>query len=261
MDFKKTIEKIKEALDSKVKKTTPESYTFPVIKDSSLLSIDKSIVQKFPSISVGVAIIKGIHIEKTNPDLQKEINKFLSSHSELNNEIINSYPEVQSYRKLYKEMGVDWHSRRPSPEALLRRIAQKKGLYNVNTCVDAYNLIVMKHRVSVGAFDLDQINFPTILKHPSDGDEILLLGDSEPTKYKLTEIAYFDQKGGYNMDFNYRDAQRTAVKDTTKNILLNIDGVYDISRAHVEKTLKESIDIITKYCGGTVEDAGIVIAE
>jgi len=158
-------------------------------------------------------------------------------------------------------MGIDWHSQRPSPEALLRRIALEKGLYTINTCVDAYNLIVMKNRVSVGAFDYDKFHFPTVMRFPKEGEEILLLGDKEPTKFKPEELAYFDQLGGYNIDFNYRDAQRTAVTENTKDILLNIDGIYDITREKVERSLKESIDVITKYCGGTVELAGIVSAE
>ena len=136
-------------------------------------------------------------------------------------------------------MGIDWHSRRPSPEALLRRVVLKKGVYSINTCVDAYNLIVMRNRISVGAFDLDKIKMPTVLRFPTPGEEILLLGDTEPTKYKETELAYFDQKGGYNIDFNYRDARKTAVSLETKNLYLNVDGVYDISPQEVEKVLKE----------------------
>ena len=157
-------------------------------------------------------------------------------------------------------MGIDWHSRRPSPEALLRRVALKKDLYSVNTCVDAYNLIVMKERVSVGAFDLDKITFPTVLRFPKKGEEILLLGDSEPTQYKPAELAYFDQMGGYNIDFNFRDAQRTAVQDETTNLYINVDGVYDISSHQVEKSLKEACDIIMKYCGGTLEIFGVTSA-
>lgn len=172
--------------------------------------------------------------------------------------MINTYPEVQSYRKLYKEMKVDWHSRRPSPEALLRRVALKKGLYHINTCVDAYNLVVMKNRVSSGAFDLDAVQFPTVLRYAKEGESIHLLGDKEPTIYKPTEIAYFDTVGGYNIDFNYRDAQRTAVSEKTKNLLINIDGVYNILQEQVEKTLQETIDSIQKYSGGTVEIAGII---
>jgi DNA/RNA-binding domain of Phe-tRNA-synthetase-like protein len=87
-----------------------------------------------------------------------------------------------------------------------------------------------------------------------------LLGDKEPTKFRSIELAYFDKSGGYNIDFNYRDAQRTAVTEKTKDILLNIDGIFDIDRKKVEKSLQESIDMVLKYCGGTVEIAGIVSA-
>ena len=118
----------------------------------------------------------------------------------------------------------------------------------------------MKHRISVGAFDLEKIAFPTELRFAKENEEILLLGDSEPTKYNSTELAYFDKEGGYNIDFNYRDSQRTAVQMDTKNILLNVDGVYDITPEEVEKVLRESVDRIIAYCGGTLETFGIETA-
>ncbi len=231
---------------------------FPTITDPSIFSINKEVTAKFPSVSIGIAIIEGVTITKENEELNAYVEEFEKSQSNLTNEIISAYPEVQSYRKLYKEMKIDWHSRRPSPEALLRRVSQKKPLYKINTCVNAYNLIVMKHRVSVGAFDLDKIQFPTELKFPVEGDEILLLGDKEPTKYKTTELAYFDKQGGYNIDFNYRDAQRTAVTSETKNLYINVDGIYDITRDKVEQSLQETIENILHYCGGKLKLAGIV---
>ncbi len=249
----------KQSDDSRIiKKIDPGQarMTFAAI-NSNIFSIDKAVSEKYPSIVIGVAIIKGVTIKKSDPELTKELDRFISLQKKLNNEAIGAYPEVLSYRKLYKEMGIDWHSRRPSPEALLRRLAQGKELYKINTCVDAYNLTVMKHRVSIGAFDYDKVSFPTVLKFPTRGDEILLLGDKEPTKYKSSELAYFDQNGGYNIDFNYRDAQRTAVSESTANILLNIDAIYDITRDQVEQSLCESIENIQKYCGGTVEIVGI----
>lgn len=225
-----------------------------------IFSIDQKLKEKFPSISVGVAVIKDVIIKKSNEDLEKEKQELLSSFESLTTEKIGQYPEILSYRKLYKETEIDWHSRRPSPEALLRRIALKKGLYTVNTCVDAYNLVVMKNRVSVGAFDLDRFSFPTALRFAKTGEEILLLGDSEPTKYKEGEIAYFDKNGGYNIDFNYRDAQRTAVQLSTKNLYINVDGVYDIAPKKVEEVLKEACDKIMQHCGGKLELFGVETA-
>jgi lysyl-tRNA synthetase class 1 len=230
------------------------------LQKPELFVLKKDVTEKLPSISVGIAVIKGVSIKKEDPDLEKEKGNLLQTLDTLTTEQLGEYPEIISYRKLYKAMGVDWHSRRPSPEALLRRVALKKGLYTINTCVDAYNLVVMKNRISVGAFDLDTIAFPTELRFAKEGEEILLLGDSEPTKYKPTELAYFDQKGGYNIDFNFRDSQRTAVQLETKNLLLNVDGVYDITAEEVENVLRESVDMIIKYCGGTLETFGVETA-
>jgi len=261
MGIEETIEKLSKINSKNAEnRTTSNNYLFPDFSDKKIFSIDEAVAKKYPSINIGIAIIKNINIKKNNPELTQAINEFVSSQSHLSNEIISAYPEVITYRKLYKEMGIDWHSRRPSPEALLRRISQKKDLYQINTCVDAYNLVVLRNRVSVGAFDYDKFHFPTVMRYPVDGEEILLLGDKEPTKFKPAELAYFDEQGGYNIDFNYRDAQRTAVTENTKDILLNIDGVFDITREKVERSLQESIDIILKYCGGKVETAGIISA-
>ncbi len=229
------------------------------IEKPDFFVIDSSLKKVIPSISVGIALIKGARIQKTDKKLEEEKNAFLTTLTGLTTERLGTYPELISYRKLYKVMGIDWHSRRPSPEALLRRVVLGKGLYTVNTCVDAYNLVVMKHHVSVGAFDADNIQFPTVLRYAGEGDEILLLGDSEPTKYTSKEIAYYDQAGGYNIDFNYRDAQRTMVTEDTKNIWINVDGVYDITPEEVQKSLRESVEIIMKYCGGTLEFEGVVV--
>lgn len=231
-----------------------------LLNNPKIFSISEEIKRVYPSISIGIAVINGVTIEKSNEELEKEKKQLLNSLSSFTTEQLGQYSEIISYRKLYKAMGVDWHSRRPSPEALLRRVALKKGLYNVNTCVDAYNLIVIKNRISVGAFDMDALEFPTVLRFPKKGEEILLLGDDQPTKLNETEVAYFDKKGAINLDFNYRDAQRTAVQLTTKNLYINVDGVYDITPQDVERVLKETCDIITKYCGGIVETFGIEIA-
>ncbi len=228
-------------------------HIFPTLSRSEIFSIGTAAKEKFPSVKIGVAIIKNVRIQKTHPDLEIEKASLLDQLKGLTTEEIGKMPEILSYRRLFKEIGIDWHSRRPSPEALLRRIAQGKDLYQVNTCVDAYNLVVMKHHVSVGVFDLDTVAFPTNLDLAQGNEEILLLGDQEPTKIKAGEMCYFDKTGPFNLDFNYRDAQRTMVREETTNLFVNVDGVYDISRAQVEQSLQETIELIQKYSGGEVE--------
>lgn len=241
--------------------TVSKNWQFETLSESSLFSIHRDVQDAYPSIVVGLAVIRGITIQKTHPELEKEKQALLQNLDGLTTDTLNQYPELLSYRKLYKATGIDWHSRRPSPEALLRRVAQGKDLYSINTCVDAYNLIVMKNRVSVGAFNYPNFSLPTRLQFAKGGEQILLLGDTEPTTLKPGELCYFDQEGPYNLDFNYRDAQRTSVTDQTTDILINIEGVFEISREQIEQSLEEVITIITKYCGGTVEMSGVVEAK
>jgi len=237
-----------------------EKYIFDELADPHLFSISDRVKDKFPSATVGIAVISGVTIEKQHPDLTKEINAFLQTVKGMPAQEISQYPEISSYHRLYKETGVDLGSRRPSPEALLRRAVKGQALEPINTCVDAYNLIVMKNRVSAGAFNLDEIKKSTKLDLAQGGEQTLYIGEDKPTLIEKGEICYFDQVGAYNLDFNYRDAIRTQVDEKTKNLWINLEGVYDISRHQVEQSLQEVIEIIQKYCGGTVELAGIVEA-
>ena len=161
-------------------------------------------------------MIRNVSIKKKDKVLEDEKNKLIEEYKNITLEQIDTYPELQSYRQMYKKMGVDFHSRRPSPEALLRRVALGKGLYAINTCVDAYNLVVMKYRISLGAFDADHMTLPCEVKVAGGGETIDLLGVDGVTTLKKGEVIYCDQIGPYNLDYNYRDAERTKITEQTK---------------------------------------------
>ncbi|MFC1790161.1 lysine--tRNA ligase [Patescibacteria group bacterium] len=254
------VSRLKEAASYRQKELKERAFLYPLLNDSGVFTIDSQFVSKYPSTTVGIALIRGVKIKKKDPGLSQEIEQFVRGQEGLSNQQIGEFPEISSYRRLYKETGIDWHKRRPSPESLNRRIVRGGTIPNVNTCVDAYNLIVAKYRVSAGAFDLDKIKLPTVLRFAKKREKILLLGDNEATEYLPGEVAYFDQMGGYNIDFNYKDAARTLVTEKTTNLLINTEGIFEITRHQVERTLQETIKIITKYCGGRVKLAGIVKA-
>ena len=226
-------------------------------KTNDLVLIDPSVSEKWPSMKIGWAIMKNVKIQQKDEKLEKEKIKVLKALKNVTVEEIGKFPEIESYRKLYREMGVDWHSRRPSPEALLRRVAQGKGLYTVNTCVDSYNLVVMKNHISVGAFDLDKMTMPFTVNRAKSTDQIILIGEDKPTVIIEGAVCYYDKEGPFNQYFNYRDADRTKVTQSSKNIVINVDGVFNIDSDQVEKVLNETIAMVEKYCGGKLVDKGI----
>lgn len=79
---------------------------------------------------------------------------------------------LEPARMLYRAFGIDPSRRRPSSEALLRRILQGKGLFTVNTAVDAANLASLRIALPVGLYDRAQIE-------TEDGRVVLRLGAPE----------------------------------------------------------------------------------
>ena len=228
------------------------------IKDKDLISIDKDFLDKYNNPNVGVAIIKGVKVKKEDKKLEKLKNEVMSEISEsLRHDEIDDLVNIESFHQMYNQMGLDTRSRKSSPEAMLRRLAEGNSLYTVNTCVDAYNLAVILTQVSAGAFDLDKFKFPVVLREAREGEKIEIIG-GEVKELSKGEVCYFDRKGAYNMDYNYRDAERTKVTLDTKNLFINVEGVNSITQEQVADALMLTVELITSFCGGKVERMGLV---
>lgn len=258
--YKKPTTTIRNEFEQKIQKLRYKLSTDSIeeIEDKSIISIDEKIQENYENVNVGFAIIKGIEVNKTDKELEKLKEKVYAGIEEtLAAEDIDDIPEIESYRQMYEKMGVDTSSRKSSPEAMLRRIVQGDELYTVNTCVDAYNLAVLLTQVSAGAFNIDKLKFPIKLREAKDGEQIEIIG-GEKKKLKEGEVCYFDQNGAYNIDFNFRDAERTKVDENTKDIMINVEGVNNISREQVADALKLTVELITRFCGGEVDEMGLL---
>ncbi len=67
---------------------------------------------------------------------------------------VGAPPVVARTRAAFRALGKDPSRYRPSSEALLRRVAQGKPLFAVNSLVDANNLVSLTSRFPAGAYDL-----------------------------------------------------------------------------------------------------------
>jgi len=219
-------------------------------KHSKDAYIEEEVLEKFPGTSFAYTVIKNVQIKKEDKELDELKSKILEQRSSLNLEDIKAMPSITTYRMMLKSTGVDVNSNRPSPEALLRRIAQGKGLYTVNTAVDAYNLAVIETGIGLGAFDLSKITTPKMLRFSKEGEEVVLLGDDSVTKTKKGQLVYADSEKLLTVDLNYRDNTLTKITTDTKDILLCSDGGPGIDTEEVKAALKKGAEYIIQFCGG-----------
>ncbi len=237
----------------------PSGIDIPDIEGDDYLSMSEDFKEKYETAAAGYVVIEGATVGKDNKELNRlsrSIEKMLKG---LTKGAIDGSPNIQSYRDMYRDMGVDWHSRRPSPEALLRRISQGKDLYSVNEVVDAYNLAVITQQVSVGVFDMDNMEFPVQLGI-SDGDDKIDIIGGEVKEIEDGEVCYFDQNGAYNLDYNYRDSERTKITTDSTNLIVNAEGIGKIGAEQVRYALQLAAALVIRFSGGKVKKAGLVKA-
>jgi len=246
-----TEEKKKE--ESKEQKAEQPSADAKETPSDSLIIIDKEVRKKFPGLKVGAAIIKGVNVQKKNPELEKLKKEMLPDIKKKAEAIIVESKKLRDYEKLYKETGVDLSKRKPSPLAMLKRLADGKDLYSVNTIVDAYNLVVLKHTMSIGAFDFNQLKLPVYLKFSEVGEKFIAIGEDKPSMLKQGELIYANDELVFTRDLNYKDADKTKVTDKTKDIVVYVDGTESADEEEVKKVLSEVCNLITKYSSGKVE--------
>jgi DNA/RNA-binding domain of Phe-tRNA-synthetase-like protein len=237
----------------------PEQIEIPAIEGDDYLSMTDEFKSQYPTASAGYVVIEGAEVEKDNENLMKLTNKIIKSLRGLTKSEIDNSSNIESYRDMYRSMGVDWHSRRPSPEALLRRISHGKDLYKVNEVVDAYNLAVITQQVSVGVFDMDNMKFPVELGISDGSHKIDILGGGVKD-VEEGEVCYFDQNAPYNLDYNYRDSERTKITADSTNLIINAEGVGEIAPEQVRYALQLAAALVTRFSGGEIKQAGLVTA-
>ena len=228
------------------------------IKSGGSFSVDPQLKKDFPGIFYAYTVINGVNIKKSNNDLNKLKDQVTRNFKGYKLEDIDQIKPIIEYRALFKATGTDLHSKRPSPDALLRRVVQGKGLYNVNTAVDAYNVAVLETHVGLGGFNYDKVEEPVTLRYSKKGEKMKLLGDDEATILREKQIVYSDSKKPITLDLNYRDIDETKITIDTKNIILFADGTPGLAQDTVVEALKKGVEYIRQFCGGNIGEIVIV---
>ena len=70
-----------------------------------------------------------------------------------NTEAVGKHPNIQAWRKAYRQFGCDPHDYRCSAEALARQVVKGNNIWGINPLVDVYNFISLKYTLPVGGED------------------------------------------------------------------------------------------------------------
>lgn len=155
---------------------------------------------------------------------------------------ITQKESIFALRRLYRELGKDPSRYRSSVEALMRRVAQNKDFYAINTVVDAGNLLSLSLECPIGIYDADEIKGQ--VKLSVGQDEIYeTIGKGTYNIHSLPTL--YDDLGPFGNPNS--DSKRTRVSETTKQILLVIyicDNIVSQEQIAVEvERFKRAISV------------------
>lgn len=207
----------------------------------------EQVCPEFVGACVEATVVNSPYSETLWQDIDGFCNKF---RKELTTESLKEIASIAATRRVYKACGKDPSRYRPASEALIRRILQGKGLYQLNTLVDLVNLASIAFGYSIGGFDADKFEGDTLtLGIGREGEPYEGIGRGMINIQGLP--VYRDAKGGVGTPTS--DNERTKISEHTSHLLVLING-YDGNEQRVRQNAEYIQDLLRKHCqsnGGT----------
>jgi len=156
-------------------------------------------------------------------------------------------------RRLLERVGADPRKLCGSVESLIRFAVKRRTLPVINNLVDAYNLVSLRTRCSLGAHDLHTITAPVqlmLLEKPAD---FTPLGQNDTCRGNAGEFAYVDGRGRLLCRLDVQQGNLSKVTDKTRRALLIIEATTDHEADQVDAAFTEAAELIPRFCGGRVQ--------
>lgn len=213
--------------------------------------VDPKIFDKWPGVKIGVAVLTGIDNGGHNGEILRLLrNEEAKTKGELLGVDFNQMTEVAVWKEVYKGFGSNPHDFRSSVEALLRRVRAGNPLPQINDLVDLYNYLSIKYYLPIGAEDLDKTSGDIRLAFSDGTEKGIYIGSEAEDVCGIGEVIYKDDLGFICRRWNWREADRTKIEETTKNAVLVIEAMPPVTEEKLKLALEEGIELIKKYLGG-----------
>ncbi len=228
-----------------------------------MIGLDISeILSDFPDTRVALVVASELDLDpESTPalaaavaEVEAEVAGFLRGRA------LAEVPELQVWRAAYKAMGVKKTSYRSSVERLLKQIQQGRGLPRVGSLVDCYNAVSARHRLPIGADDLDKVTGGLAFRRARPGDDFFALGAAPRVNNppKAREVVYADGEKLLCRRWNWYQDARSATTPGTRRAVLTVQWLGGETR--LEPAVEELCVWLGAHCGArtawAIADAG-----
>ncbi|WP_270643701.1 B3/4 domain-containing protein [Merdimonas faecis] len=206
------------------------------------LRIDEEMKKLWPATRVGCLQYR-VKVEKKNEELWEYLKKdiFRKTKDEIFDYGVKEIPNIKESRAAYKAFGKDPSRYRVSSEALIRRIGQGKGLYEVNTVVDVNNLISIESGFSAGSYDVEKLGDRLVFRIGKKGETYQGIGKDEVNIEALPVLS--DEEGAIGSSTS--DSRRAMITEDAREVLTLIYSFSD--NQDLEKAMESGKKYLEAY--------------
>jgi DNA/RNA-binding domain of Phe-tRNA-synthetase-like protein len=149
-------------------------------------------------------------------------------------------------RAMYRAVGLDPTRRRPSSEALLRRVARGEGLPRINSLVDVCNWCSLEMQLPYGLYDLDRVVGDIALRIGRPTEQYA--GIRKDVVHVEGRLTLADDLGPFGNPSS--DSARTMVTLSTTRALALIFAPRQLPAAQVATALDVTAARVLQFAGG-----------
>jgi DNA/RNA-binding domain of Phe-tRNA-synthetase-like protein len=157
----------------------------------------------------------------------------------------NPPEEVAAVRTMYKRVGIDPTKRRPSSEALLRRVRKGEGVPRINSMVDVCNWCSLEFQLPYGLYDAAHIEGDVVLRLGVEGESYP--GIRKDEVHVGGRITLADSRGPFGNPTS--DSARTMVTPATTRALVIVFAPHEIDQRRLDHVVEITAQRMAEFTG------------
>jgi DNA/RNA-binding domain of Phe-tRNA-synthetase-like protein len=226
------------------------------------IQVDPQILQSFPQYSLMVIYAKGLQ----NFQSQAWSTEILRQTESAQRPVFATqkpaeHEHIAAWRSAYGAFGLKPSKFLCSAEALLSRVVKGQDLPSINTLVDLYNAISIKHVMPIGGEDWDRLEDDLVLRFADGSEGFDTFKDGQPIleNPQQGEVIWADGNRITCRAWNWRQGIRTRLTEQSVNAYFILDHLapYPLEHLHTAgnelmallKQLAPSCEIETELFG------------
>ncbi len=202
------------------------------------IQVEPSILQRFPEYSLMVIYAKGLQNSSSQPwstELLRQTEQAVRPLFAAQKPAEHSH--IAAWRSAYGAFGLKPSKFLCSAEALLSRVVKGQDLPEINTLVDLYNAISLKHVMPIGGEDWDKLEADLVLRFADGTEGFDTFKDGQPVLEhpQQGEVIWADENRVTCRAWNWRQGIRTRLTEQSVNAYFILDHLapYPLEHLHL----------------------------